>query len=401
MATRLHPGTALFAVPLAVSLAGCSLIGTPTNTAAAAPEGATVVEPRALTRADEGSLIDTDTPSWMDEITIDHRGRPVVLVVDETGALTVDRPPHGDVRRRETRRIATELRSGNGVDTIAVTPDGDVVVNGYAGDVLALSWIRTDGTVEVVPVQAALGPADARSVTTGLAPDGSALYVAYVDAVGVPQLLGVDPRTGVAVYRVAPGSAIPGRSVPAAIAVSESGDRVFVALDVETLGEDPRRTTTVHRMTRDLQSLGEVPLVPSREPSRTAQLVAGSNGTAYATLVVGDASTADVEIRLVALPPGAARVTAVASFPGLDDVRALAVDPMGTWAYLGGLAHAPDPMALTITPLDMRTGRVRSPVQLCARGELSDILLLGDRDGAWATGRCLDTQFTPELWTLH
>jgi hypothetical protein len=135
--------------------------------------------------------------------------------------------------------------------------------------------------------------------------------------------------------------------------------------------------------------------------SRTAHLVAGADGGAYASLIVGEAGTSDVEVQLVAAPAGAVTVTPVASFPGLDDVQTLAVDSSGEWAYLGGLANPPDLLALTVTPVELATGQGRPPVHLCARGELSDMVLVGGGDEAWVGGRCLDTGFASELWTLR
>jgi hypothetical protein len=294
------------------------------------------------------------------------------------------------------------LSGRNGAATIA-SAAGDVLVTGYVGDDFAVVRVRPDGGGQSTLVAAPLGPGEATDVAPALAPDGSVLYISYRDVAGAPQLLAADPTTGAVTSSAAIASALPGLAIPVDIAVSADGERVFVVMDVEKTRRDGTSTTTasLHRLSASLELLGEVPLINGLAQSRAAQLVAGREGTAYVTVVMGEAGTSKAEVRLIAVPPGATAATQVTSFPGLDDVRALAVDSSEDWAYLGGLANAPDPLAPTVTPLDLHTGQPRMPAMVCPRGELYDIVLPDDADHALVTGRCLDTPLTAELWTLR
>jgi hypothetical protein len=403
MASCLHPGASVpAALLLVLALAGCTggveppAIGTRALTVEPAP---TASETIVISQVEQTTAVDAGPDGRVDEIALDRHGSPVVLIVDERGGLSVDWPGSGDARDRgKTRRAADPLSGRVGFSTIAVTPTDDVLVTGYSGDLFAVASLEAVGDVVVTPVAAELRPDQVTGLIAGLAPDGSALYVAYLDVERNAQLIAVDPRSGAVRSRATLRSSVPGQVTPVQIAVSASGERVFVGLDVVT-GDGP--TATLRRLGADLEELGEVPLVGGREMSRTAQVVAGRDGTAYATLVVGEVGTSAAEIRLVAVPPGSLSATQVAALPNQDEVRALAVDRSGTWAYLGGLAGQPDPLAVTVTPLDLRTGEQRTPVELCARGELSDIVLTSSRGQAMVAGRCLDTQFASELWTLR
>jgi hypothetical protein len=335
------------------------------------------------------------------ETVIDGEGLPLLLVIDETGAVSVTRPLQSAVQPHAWGSVSlVGLNAGDGASTIAYGA-GDVLVTGYAGDDLAVARIKPDGVVQTTLVGAPLGSGEATGVRPALARDGSALYVSYLDAEGAPQLLAVDPATGTVTARAVIPSSGPRRSIPVDIAVSASGDRIFLMTEVESTRQDGAISATLQRLSADLQWLGEVPLVNGRSPTLAAQLVAGREGTAYVTLVVGEVGTPKAEVRLVAVPPGASSATRVASFPQLDDVRALAIDSGEDWAYLGGLANASDPLVLTVTPLDLHNGVPRLPVAVCPRGELYDIVLPDGAPHVWVTGRCMDTTATAELWTLR
>jgi hypothetical protein len=216
MALHLPHGKLVTVGLLLALVAGCTSTdtSTPVSSAAAAdapPDAPGLAPADAITEADEAMPIDSGDDGRVHAVAVDRAGEPVILVVDEQGALSVDRPLQSERAGGTWAGGSVPDMSGwADIAAIAVGPGGDVFVSGYDGLSLAVAVIDRSGNVSTTPVARPLDLATATDVTAALAPDGTVLYVAYVDGGGTPRIDAFDSRTGALVTEAELVSAIPG-----------------------------------------------------------------------------------------------------------------------------------------------------------------------------------------------
>ncbi|WP_409331898.1 SMP-30/gluconolactonase/LRE family protein [Trujillonella humicola] len=395
VAVRAVPVLGVAALLLA---AGCTASPAP-------PSGAD--RPAVTQPAADGGALDTvagslpvperGTLTTPEDVAVGPDGEPVLLFavdVDAGGPLAVVRPTARDGWAEVVLDAYDRPIRESGLD---VAPDGTVVVAGWTGGSVAVSRIAPDGTVSTVAVTAGLRPDTDLVSATALSPDGTTLYLA-VHRVGEPlRLLAVDAGTGaVTVERVVPSTG-QGSNRADAIAVAADGT-VFVGLDTHTAPEGAQ-TAELARFSPALEPAGTVPLLPGTPAYDVRRLAVTPEGAAV--LVVHDGAIGDEAnvLALVLVAPGAATATRVATVSEEQVVDSLAVDPEGRFAYLGGLRQPIGADAVTVTAVDLATGRAGPGVPLCA-GSSVDALVVPDAGGpAFAAVTCDDAR-TTELVTL-
>lgn len=390
----------LVALVLAGLLAACTGDGgtpraAPTTTAGPSPGDGGPLDAVAA----EEPLDGDGAYGQISELTLDADGEPIVLYASlEDEPLLVSRRT-GDIwtaRRLSDPPVQEFDSSADAAD------DGSVVITGFVDGRFSFTRIAPDGTVTTVPLAADLGAGDIGFASPDLSPDGGTVYLGVIDRETRSGVLAVDPATGVvrAEYRFPPEAT--GLVAPTVVRVA--GDRLLVTVDrgVDTseAGSPAARTPWLARFDLALQPLGEVRLSESRAHSGYRELDVDAGGTAYIALAAG-LDTPDEEIRVVAVAPDATTATTVASFPGERLVDAMAVDDAGSWAYLAGLGNGPEPIDITVTPIDLVGGEVSEPVRICEGSSAEGMALTPDGRSLLLTASCRDRDVHPTLFTLR
>lgn len=349
--------------------------------------------------AGEEPLDEEGAYGQISEMTLDADGEPIVLYASlEDEPLLVSRRTGDtwDTRRLTDPPVQEFDASADAAD------DGTLVVSGFVDGRFSFTRIAPDGTVTTVPLAADLGAGDIGFAVPDLSPEGGTMYLGVIDRETQSGVLAVDPATGVvrAEYRFPTEAA--GLVAPTVVRVA--GDRVLVTVDrgVDTseASSPAARTPWLARFDLALQPLGEVQLSESRAHSGYRELDVDAGGTAYIALAAG-LDTPDEEIRVVAVAPDATAATTVATFPGEGLVNAMAVDDGGTWAYLAGLDNGPDPLQITVTPIDLLGGEVSEPVLICEGSSAEGMGITPDGRSLLLTASCRDRDVHPTLVTLR
>ncbi|RBY80545.1 hypothetical protein DQ238_08125 [Geodermatophilus sp. TF02-6] len=252
---------------------------------------------------------------------------------------------------------------------LAVLPDGGALVAGTnptAG--YRLLTVPPGGTT---PTVTDLGLRPDRA-TTALSPDGRTFYaaVALPDA-GPAQLLAVDLAAGT-VRTTAP--VVPDGTVAALAARPDGG----LAALLETAGR-----TVLGEYDADLRPVGEpVDLVPEAPVSSPADLALTADGTAVATLHLGEARSSG---ELVAVADGAVQTVVVLDGVG-DSALDLAIAADGRTA---AVPRADLMFPAELITVDLATGERVAEVRLCpGAGVLGQVAPVDG--GVVVTGSCID-----------
>jgi hypothetical protein len=345
---------ALAVVAVAAVLTACTSAPDTTN-----PASPTPVPTGAFGTVVGSAPVDTgSTESDIIAVAVNADGAPIVLAVRDPQLdepLLLVRPESDDT---------VELLGQNTVwssATLHLADDGTVVVTGYSDRRYAITRVAPDGVQTTVPVAVDLPPDGVGTTTTALSPDGGTLYLGYIDLrLRTTHLVALDTTTGAVTAEHTFAGDQPGLTAVTALAVA--GDQLLATVDRGLDESNDAETAFLARFALpDLRAVGEVQLVDGLASS--SHLVM-HDGTAHLTLTTGDFHTDDGDLRLLSVAPDG-RITEVAVFEGEKFVDALAVDPAGEWAYLGGLDNGDDESELTVTPVDLHGEIDADPVTVC------------------------------------
>ncbi|TFV62249.1 hypothetical protein E4P41_07710 [Geodermatophilus sp. DF01-2] len=260
---------------------------------------------------------------------------------------------------------------GVGADAeLAVLPDGTYLVAGTSPTAgYQLLTVRPDGQATIT----GLGLRPDRAATA-LSPDGRMLYAALALAdVRPAQLYAVDLTAGV-VHTTAP--VVPDGTVTALTTRPDGGLAALVEADGRAL---------LVRYDADLRPVGEpVDLAPDAPVSSPADLDVTADGTAVATVHVGDARSRG---RLVTVVDGEVRSSVELDGTG-DSALDVVVSPDGrsAWVPLADLSFPAE-----LVTLDLASGERIAAVPLCpGAGVLGDVAPVGEDAGLVVTGSCID-----------
>ncbi|MGY1747511.1 hypothetical protein [Blastococcus sp. SYSU D00695] len=377
------------AVLATVGLAGCvsSVEGRVQAVGGGADESVIADPPYAFGPLDEltetASAADVAGPdAEIFDVGVADGGRAVLLLAADDGPLQVARDAPGGWRSNDLPGLG-EIDGGD--SQLAVADDGTAVVVTRERDVLVVSAVSPAGDVDTAEVADAL-LAEREVLTWGLSRDGATLVAAVGTGAGDAwTLLAVDVPSGeVTARQELPFPGAPGASV-AHVAVGR--EQVVLVADVETEPSGTAQTSVLRRFTPDLEPVDEVAL--SAGTSNVGPLTLDDGGTAYVALVEGGVQAPEptlqvLEVRLTATEPLVA-----ASFPGLDYVRSLDVDPIGRYGYLGGLTNGATGTALTVTAVDLGGGGDEPRVvPVCDDGLFRDAAIDTGAGGLVAIGEC-------------
>jgi hypothetical protein len=345
--------------------------------------------------------VDITTPTGHDNPTVvvapDGAGGVVAMVYTHGEDLPyelVSVPADGDGLADPA---VVEVPQAAFVDDLQATRDGRVLVIGSVappdGGDTVFGLLTVDPATGRGPAHDLLPDPDERSedVTSALSPDQETLYAAVLvsrNADPVLRLQAVDVATGVIEGSRDLAEVLPGAD-PVAVAVAEDGTVALVARLFEEPGDPDGSRLVLTRFDADLTPQGD-PLVLS--PPAHQQRFEGIATTPDGTVVVhvGDYYAA----RLISVAPGSGEPDVLLETEeGISD---LAVGPDGAWVYV--LAPGLEPV-----PVDLETGALGEPVNLCGGRKQRTHLLQAGPDGSLIVqGSCSTGEQNPaeSVWKI-
>jgi hypothetical protein len=378
------------AVASALALTACSDAAPGTPDPAPAEAAAGVVDE-----------VDITTPTG-------HDNPVVVAAADGAGGVAAVVYTQGEDRTHELVRVradgdgladpaVVEVPQARFVDDLQATSDGHVLIIGVVappdGGDPSFGLLVVDPATGGGPVHDLL-PADgerSEDVTSALSSGQDTLYAAVLvssDGGTVLRLLAVDVATGAIAAGRDLADVLPAAD-PVAVAVAEDGTVALVARLFEEPDDPDGSRLVLTRFGADLAPQGDpVLLSPPAHQQRFGGIATTDDGGVL--VHVGDYYAA----RLISVAAGSDEAAVVLETEeGISD---LAVAPDGAWVYVLGPGLEP-------VPVDLETGELGEPVDLCGERKQMTELLPAGRDGSLIVqGSCsTGEQNPPELvWKI-